>query len=237
MISTELCLYEIDLELNKLSSFDSQSIPVEDKLIALNNAQVEAVLSKVDINNMYHIGLDGFRRRYEDLQILIVPHKSIPATTSDLTDKYISDLTKLPSKYLLPVEIFITADKSPCIGRSLSVNIIPHSDLHIRLNNTNYRPSFEWQETIATISNNTLEIWTDGTFTPTASFVSYLTYPVPFDYPGYINLDNQESVLSDSNLPEYMKNEIISIAVRQLAANTANQLVYQTAVQDQVKNN
>lgn len=222
MISVEKCLYKLDQRLNNLSTFANQSIPVEDKLLVLNEAQVEVVLSKVDVNNLYHIGMDGFRKRYQDLQVLVQPHEEIDAVKGTLDNTYTSALKDLKKQYLLYTDIFITADKGACKGATIAVNVVKHSDITASLNNSNLRPSFEWQETIATLSSDSLQVYTDGTFTPVKAYISYLTYPTEFDYEGYTHLDGEASITQDSNLPDYLENEVIAVAVRILAGSTGN---------------
>lgn len=224
MILTGECLYKLDQKLNSLSTSVNHDIPLEDKLLALNEAQIECVLSKIDINNIYRLGFDGFRKRYEDLEILIQPHEKLNLLIADKNlNKYSSSLEDLKSKYLLYANIYALADKGSCKDRVLYVNIKKHSDIHIYLNNSNYCPSFEYQETLGTITKGSLEIYSDGTFTPKEAHLSYLTYPQEFDMEGYIKLDGEDSKSSNSNLPEYMANEIIAIATRNLAGPTANQ--------------
>lgn len=224
MISTQECLYKLDQKLNSLSSFENISIPLEDKLLALNESQIECVLTKIDINNQYHIGFDGFRKRYEDLENLVQPHQYLDLTITDnILNKYSSSLEGLTPKYLLYVNIKCLSSNAYCTDISLDVNMVKHSDIGVLINNSNYKPSFEYRETLATISKGSIEIYSDGTFTPTKALVSYITYPLEFDVSGYEKLDGTQSKDQDSNLPDYLINEIIGIAVRNLSTPTANQ--------------
>src|SRR5690625_659508 len=228
MIKTIDLLYDIDQELDKLSTSSNQNIPLEDKILALNKAQIEVVLSKIGINNTYNLGFDAFRKRYEDLENIVVPHEQLELNKAT-PNKYIGDIEDLKYKYLLYANIFILADKGECKGRELSINIIPHSDLQVMLNNSNYAPSFLYQETIGTISSNKLEIYTDKKFIPSSAYISYIRYPDSFDYPGYIKLDGTQSTESNSNLPDYLRNKILSVAVRRLALSVGDQLGAQSA--------
>ena len=74
MISVlDLCL-DIDLKLNKQASVEHQSIPNENKIVFLNQAQIKLIKKKVNTNNNYQLGFDAFLKRYEDLQGLVVPY-------------------------------------------------------------------------------------------------------------------------------------------------------------------
>ena len=78
MILVDSLLYGIDQRLNKLSTNAHQEIPVEDKLIALNNNQDRLIKIKIDNNNVYKLGLDAFKKRYQDLQFLVENYEDHP---------------------------------------------------------------------------------------------------------------------------------------------------------------
>lgn len=47
MIPVDSLLYKIDQKLNKLSTNEHQEIPVEDKILALNEAQIKLIKQKL----------------------------------------------------------------------------------------------------------------------------------------------------------------------------------------------
>src|SRR5262245_15284629 len=104
MILVDSLLYKIDKKLNKLSSNEHQQIQLEDKILALNEAQIKLIKQKVTGNSVSAsaMGLDSFRKRYEDLQNLIEDYDKSPLDLKE-TDKNIhqweADLTLLTPKY------------------------------------------------------------------------------------------------------------------------------------------
>ena len=65
MIPVDSLLYKIDQKLNKLSTNEHQQINLEDKILALNEAQIKLIKQKVDgkiykvwcrviITNLFH---------------------------------------------------------------------------------------------------------------------------------------------------------------------------------------
>ena len=79
MIPVDSLLYKIDQKLNKLSTNEHQQIQLEDKILALNEAQIKLIKQKVDgfaIPNK--LGFDAFKKRYEDLQNLVIDFKNQP---------------------------------------------------------------------------------------------------------------------------------------------------------------
>lgn len=232
MISCLELSYELDQRLNKLSTFAHQQIPVEDKVIALRNAQIKLVKTKIDTNNVHRLGLDSFKKRYQDLQFLIEnpeDHKQKLKISDKYLNKYITSVSSLTPKFMFYIDSYIIADKGDCKNRIIYANtdLIKHADITKLLQNSNYSPSFEYQETIADISSDELHYYTDGTFTPSVAYVSYLRYPKDIDLEGYVNIDGKDSTNIDSEFEYYLKDEILDLAVEHLAMFTENQAAIQ----------
>lgn len=233
MISVDSLLYEIDLRLNKLATNAHQEIPLENKIIEINNAQNALILNKVSSNNVYKLGLDAFKKRYQDLENLIEnfdSHKLTPQLTDKRLNQYSVEINKLVN-YMFYIDSYAVADKEECKNRVLATNadLIKHADLQLLLKDSNYKPSFEYQETIIDISSDKIHVYSDGTFVPKELYVSYLRYPKKVDKEGYVNFDDSESVNQDSELEAYLKNELLDIVVEKLAMYTENIPAVQSA--------
>lgn len=224
MIPIERLLYKLDLRLNKKSSTEHQSIPIEDKILALNEAQIILVKTKLNSNNLYNAGLDAFKKRYEDLQALVVPFEELAVIkTDEIYSSYKANLNSLSKPYFLPLETIASCTKGSCTERPLYIfDILKHGDLQIMMNNNNYKPSFEYQETFAIISSEEMYIYTDGTFTVDNIKITYLRYPINVDIEGYINFDGSASTTIDCELSEQLENELLDIAALGLAIDTEN---------------
>src|SRR5688572_15346321 len=123
MIAVDSLLYKIDQKLNKLSSNEHQRIQLEDKILALNEGQLILVKQKFSgIATSSSIGLDGFKKRYEDLQNLIEDYIEHPL---DLTEKdpnlhqFVSSLEDLTPKYMFYIDSYVLADKERCKDRKI----------------------------------------------------------------------------------------------------------------------
>ena len=55
MIAVDVLLYKIDQKLNKLASNEHQNIQLEDKILALNEAQIQLIKNKVDENRAFRL--------------------------------------------------------------------------------------------------------------------------------------------------------------------------------------
>lgn len=227
MISVKSLIYQIDYKLNKTATLVHQEIPIENKILALNEAQIKLVKTKLNPNNPLNQGFDAMTKRYDDLQVLIEPPHKHPLEVS-LVDKklnkYEADITKLDPKYMFYVDGYVFADKGECKDRVLYVNkdLVKHSDITLILTNSNYKPSFEYCEVPCTISSNKIEVYSDGTFEIKKLFTSYIRYPKKIDIEGYYDLEGAPSVNQDCELPEYLQDELVNLALMELAMITEN---------------
>lgn len=228
MIPVERLLYKIDLKLNKVSSDQNQFISDEDKLIALNEAQLRLIKSKVDTKK--ELGFEAFRSRYEDLQDLVVQYEEVsPTKTTEILPSYQIDLKLLSNNYYLPVDIIALANRGECTNREIYVTrIVKHSDLTTLMRNTHYNPNFLYQESLAVISNSKLIVYSDD-FEITKILFSYLRYPRQIDIEGYIHLDGTQSVTQNCELGEDLEDELLELTIIELGFDTQNNEAAQAA--------
>lgn len=227
MISIESLLYKIDLKLNKIATLEHQVIPLENKVLALNEAQLKLVKAKLNPNNPLGLGLDAFKKRYEDLEVLIEPasdHGLLLELNDTHLNRWAGNLELLSPEYMFYIDSYILADKGTCKNKIIYVNkdLVKHADVITLMTNTNYKPSFEYEETFCTISNFKFEVYTDGTFTPTKAYISYIRYPQKMDYVGYIHFDGSASITVNSELPEYLEDELLNLTIQELGMDTEN---------------
>lgn len=238
MILTDSLLYKIDQRLNKLSTNDHQQVQLEDKLLALNEAQTKLIKQKVSGNNVYKLGLDGFKKRYQDLQFLIEnfeDHTLIPKLADKNLFKYKVDITTLDPKFMFYIDSYLVTSKENCKNKVLFTNpdLVRHADVTVLLNNNNYKPSFEYREVIIDISTDELHVYTDGTFEPGKLYLSYLRYPKEIDKSGYEKFDGSDSIDQDCELEAYLEDELLDIATENLATYIDNQFAKQSAEERQ----
>jgi len=233
MIPVDSLLYKIDQKLNKLSTNEHQQIPLEDKILALNEAQIKLIKQKVDgQSTVSGLGLDAFKKRYEDLQRLVVNYKDLSLVLKNTTlNQWSANLSLLTPKYMFYVDSYVIASKGLCIDRQIWINkdLSKHGDISLLLNNDHYKPSFEYQETFNSLSSSEMSIYTDGTFTPSKLWVSYMRYPVEIDKVGYIKFDGTPSTTVNCELELYLEDELLDLTVQNLAMYIENQSAVQMA--------
>lgn len=235
MIPVDSLLYKIDQKLNKLSTNEHQQINLEDKILALNEAQIKLIKQKVDgQNTVSGLGLDAFKKRYEDLQSLVETYNHQPLTLAIKNaelNQWSANIHLLTPKYMFYIDSYILADKGVCTNRKIWINrdLAKHGDIQFILTNDNYKPSFEYQETFNFISSDEISIFTDGTFTPKDIYISYMRYPQYINKEGYVMLDGLDSFDQDCELETYLEDELLDLTVQSLAMYTENMSAVQTA--------
>jgi hypothetical protein len=129
------------------------------------------------------------------------------------------------------IDSYVLADKGRCKDRKIWINrdLAKHGDLQFILNNDHYKPSFEYQETFNFISSDEISIFTDGTFTPSQIYISYMRYPVYIDKSGYVKFDGTPSADQDCELETYLEDELLDLTVQNLAMYTENQSAVQSS--------
>ena len=236
MIPVDSLLYKIDQKLNKLSTNEHQQIQLEDKILALNEAQIKLIKQKVDgLSTVSGMGLDSFKKRYEDLQSLVITYNHQPLelfVKNPELNQWYANIHLLVPKYMFYIDSYVLADKGRCKDRKIWINrdLAKHGDLQFILNNTHYRPSFEYQETFNFLSSDEISIFTDGTFKPTKICVSYMRYPQYINKEGYIMLDGEASYDQDCELELYLEDELLDLTVQNLAMYTENQSAVQNSI-------
>ena len=235
MIPVDSLLYKIDQRLNKLSTNEHQQIQLEDKILALNEAQIKLIKQKIDnISTVSQMGLDSFKKRYEDLQSLVIDYNHQPLELVE-SDKEIhqwkANIHQLEPQYMFYVDSYVLADKGRCKNRKIWINrdLAKHGDLQFIMNNDHYKPSFEYQETFNLLSSDDISVFTDGTFTPKSINIMYMRYPMYINKTGFIMFDGQPSFDQDCELEMYLEDELLDLTVENLAMYTENQSAVQNA--------
>jgi len=120
------------------------------------------------------------------------------------------------------VSSYSVAQKNSCEG-IISNDLVRSGDLETRYLDINHSPSFEWRTTLATLGDNELYVYTDGSFDISKVFINYLRYPQKIDIQGYTKFDGTSSLSQDSELPLYAKDDLVNLAVKFAAQANDNQ--------------
>jgi len=227
MIPTPRLVYKLRQRLNKIVSNAHQDIPEEDIILVLRESLIKLIKKKLGTDNIYRIGFDGFKKRYQDLQFLVENFEDHPiklVKSDGQLNRYTVDISKIQPKFMFYVGSYVLGSKGQCKDKILYANtdLIKHGDITTLISSPIYKPSFEWREVLVDISTNELGYYTDGTFDIDTVHLSYLRYPKEMDIAGYIDLEGKESKDVDCELDEYLEDELLDIAELSLAMSTNN---------------
>lgn len=235
MIRVDDLLYEFELKLNKISREDNQNIPLENKIIFLNEAQISWIKSKLNQNNIYKIGYEGFRKRIDDLQVLKVNNYRLGSKKTDNLRfiGYESNLSALD--YMFYINSYADCNSKKC-NATIGIDLIKEGELDTRYFDDFYKPSFIWRTTLATMGADKLYVYTDGNFEVNNVYLTYLRHPLQIDLEGYIKLDGSNSINQNCELPEYAKNDIVDLAVKYAAQSSDNNFQTQMSKEREINN-
>lgn len=200
--------------LNAMASNKGDNIPKHTFVRAFNACQemwVEERFKLADTNNT----------RIDELQRLVT---TLPATLQKENNYW---YTLLPDDYYHTYRVDVYA---PCL---LTAYPKKESDINVFLNDSLWKPSLEWGETLYTISENKLKIY--GDFAIDSVNFLYFRRPLKINMAdGYTDIDGNPNVNID---PEFVASSLIDIlekTVSLLAVDATDQFRYQ-AVEPKVQ--
>lgn len=242
MIEAKELLFALDSRLNKVASLKNQGIPIPNKIIAINDAIIKCINSKVDINNIYRLGFQAFLTRIAELQVLLVKEEKLkPTLKKDAYTTYQVAVKDLEFPIYMPTTIVGEAKRDDCNGRLVfAPRLNKNADIPLLIKDSNYQPSFRFQETLATYQSGVIDMYVDdpeGEFEIENMYISYLRYPKKVDIDGYRHFNGEMSINQDCELPYSMKDDIVTIAVTELAYSTNNMGIIQPNILNNDKYN
>lgn len=219
MIVQDIIL-KIEQRLNKKSTHDYDNVPIFEQIEAYNKGTLNVILRLYGLNNIYKTGVESTRKRIEDLKFLInkdpLKLKVIKKDGYYLTEN-------MPDNYLLYVRSFSTAKSKSCPYKKINNYLGEESNINTLLGNENTNPNFEWGETIVTLADHAIKIYTEDKFDIINVYLTYIRYPRKIDIEGYIKADGSNSTNIDPDLPDYIVEMCIDEAVRIISGDIENQ--------------
>ena len=190
MNNTQLVI-KVRQRLNKLASNDFDNIECWQIVEAFNKAQLEWCRRQLRGSNQYKDGDEMSKRRVDDLQVLLREQGLISqGTFGDQANIY-----NLPTAdYFEYKKITVFVEKDCCehdaetrFGRQMQVYLAEAANVNLLLRDPLRKPSYEWNETFATMQNNTVRIYHDNEFTIPLTLLQYYRYPVNIQIEGCTN--------------------------------------------------
>jgi hypothetical protein len=209
-MDNNLLQIKIKQRLNKLASLDYDNIQCWQIQEAFNKAQYEWTRRQVRGVNIKKEGSEQSTVVTDDLQRLIV-HSTL---TMNKNGVYYE--VGLPSDYLYYVRTDVFAKSECCPERRMTVYEAEEANISIILNTDNKKPSFEWAETVSTLMNNTLKVYTNEEFDITQCHLVYYKKPREVQINGCVNISTGTVFTADQTCE--FNDDVAEIIVDQAVA-------------------
>jgi len=207
-------LIKVKQRLNKLASNDYDNIESWQIIEAFDKGQVDWCRRNLHGLNIVKEGDEQSTRRIDDLQVLLT---KLNLTMANKQTYYES--TNFPAKEYLQWKRVSAGATSDCCPnpKPMVIYLAEEANVDELLRDFNKKPSFEWGETFATLSNNNLKIYTNGLFTPTDVTLYFYRQPRKIEIAGiqdpYTGLTPAVDVISEfkDDLVELFIDEAVKI--------------------------
>lgn len=224
--------YEIKFKLDKVDSLSEKNFQDWEIDWAVNEAQKVLMKQRYGLTNLYRTGFEGNQKRYDDLRTLQIksPTNLQPAVVPvrQQGDFYEFKISDFAFPYYFLTRIHGEGTKGNCTKVIRGLDATQHDDLNDALKNPLYKPDFNWGVALvtfgrsdeATDSEGSIYIYTDGTFSIDSIYPEYLKSPNKVWIGTYDSLDGSNTVgdpTVECDLPEHLQNEMIDLAVNELA--------------------
>jgi hypothetical protein len=223
-------LIKVKQRLNKLASNDYDNIETWQIIEAFDKGQVDWCRRNLHGLNVVKEGDEQSTRRIDDLQILLTQ------TSLNMNNKQTYyESANFPTDYLQWKRVSLTATSDCCPDpQPMVVYLAEVANVDQLLRDVNKKPSFEWRETFATLSDNNLKIYTNELFKPAKVTLYYYRQPrkiqiagVPDPYTGITPTVDVTSEFKD-DLVELFIDEAVKIIAGDIESMNQYQRMSQT---------
>lgn len=166
--------YEIRRRINNINSNERRQVHIEEIHSVANEAYQIMVENMVDLAELNP-------KLREDLRPLERKKASLSFTCGDKCC-----IAAYPDDYYRRLNQKIVASRSDCPNREMLVHMVQADDLNYSLQDPFWKPSFEWEETIADDGEDGLYIYHNGDFDIEEVIIDYYRKPGTIAFPSCV---------------------------------------------------
>jgi hypothetical protein len=228
-------LIKVKQRLNKLSSNDYDNIESWAIIEAFNKGQVDWCRRNLHGVNTKQEGDEQSTRRIDDLQVLL---STVLLNMNNRQTYYES--VNFPADYLQWKRISTKAKSDCCPNpKPMVVYLGEVANVDELLRDKNKKPSFEWAETFATISNNQIQVYTNQEFDVVQTTLYYYRQPRHIEIAGIV--DPYTGIVAPVDVNSEFKDDLVELfideAVKIIAGDIESMTQYQRMTQSVENNN
>lgn len=134
----------------------------------------------------------------------------------------------LPNDFFAKSSTYCVATKGDCKDIILTAWDFKPKNKSVITTNDNHSPSFEFRETLFSLTNNKLLIYRDD-FTVNKVYISYYRQPIALDIEGYKHIDGTSSTNIATDLGDFNIEEVLNNCAKAILGNYQNVEAYQVA--------
>jgi len=207
-MTTEEIHIKIKNNLNKLDSHDYDNLESWQINSAFNIAQLSWVRRNLHGTNYFREGDESSKMRIDDFQVLLSKHSLQLQKKNKYYEAY-----PLPQDYLLYKRLDVMAKRGCCDSDNMVVYLAEQANINVILNDEFRKPSFEWRETVCTLMDNKIQIWTNDEFEIESAELVYYKMPPEIELINTYNINTQS--LSTQTINPIFKDDIVEVIINE----------------------
>lgn len=202
----QVILIKVKQRLNKLASNDYDNIENWQVVEAFNKAQSDWCRRNLHGLNAVKEGDEASTRRIDDMQVML---KSSPVNMSKMDGYY--ETVNLPEDYFQWKRVSSKAKTDCCKPRNLVIYPTEEGNIDVILRDKNKQPSFDWGETVSTLKDNKVLIYTNNLFDIVDPILTYYRQPVKVQIIGVVDPYTGTTPLTD--VVSEFKDDIVELFI------------------------
>lgn len=203
-MNNETILVKVKERLNKLASADYDNFESWQIVEAFNKAQIEFASRSTSIGERNKKILEG-------LQVILTEFDLKGTSFGDYFETQV-----IPDNFLSYKRVSLEGTKEECPDpRPFLTYLVEESDIRILLRDPNSNPSWEWGETLVTMIDNKIRIYTQDKFVVKDPYLVYYRNPRPISIIGVVDMDTKEP--ANSEVTCEFKKDIIELIITETA--------------------
>ncbi len=215
---------KINERVNKLDSNDYDNIHRWKIVEAFNKASVDWCRRQLHGSNTHKTGDEQSKRRIDDLQVLLRNHSLVMKEE----DCYYGS-TNWPENYFEYKRTTFKGKTECCEKSKFVTTLVEEANIDVLLNDHLKKPSFSWGETLITLMNNTVKIWTNNEFKIPEAVLTYYKQPTRIEMIGVS--DPYTGNVSVLEVISEFKDDIVEVMIDEAVKIISGDMEYMTSIQ------